>query len=69
MKQWIPLSPEEKITHAELLGVANGMMGCPTDLSKLNDHQRVAIKPLAKKGYVALTSKWFMVVLKSDFSN
>ena len=60
-----PLSLDELQAHAELLQLAGGM-GCPTELTVLNDQQRQAIQILSKKGYVRLTKKWFMLLLPVD---
>ena len=49
----------------ELLQLTGGM-GCPTELTVLNDRQREAIQTLSKKGYVRLTKKWFMLLLPID---
>ena len=61
----LSLSPDERQIHAELLQQAGGM-GCPKDLSVLNNQQKEIIQSLSKKGYVPLTKKWFMVVLPAD---
>jgi hypothetical protein len=59
------LLTDERQIYAELLQIAGGM-GCPTELSLLNEQQREVIQRLSKKGYVTLMKKRFMVVLPVD---
>ena len=56
------LSEIERQTWEELFKLAGGM-ACTTPVSLLSEQQAVVIRGLAKKGYVMLTKRNFLVVL------
>ena len=57
-----PLSEIERQTWEELFKLAGGM-ACKTPVSLLSEQQAEVIRRLAKKGYVMLSKRNFLVVL------
>jgi hypothetical protein len=55
------LTPEQLEVLQDLIRLAS--IGCPKEISCLNEHQRMVIQDLKKKGCVTLFKKEFMVLL------